>query len=800
MKKKFTKILGVVTTVALLTSLALVAVPVSADVSQPQVSLDDTTISTTTEYTILFSVTEAIPDAITSYIEVEFPDDTTLGPFTTLGDVEVQTTAGFGTANINTQISAADVTVDDQTVTIVTDDLLAAIGEFAQVKVTFTDDVTNPDDVGDYTLTVATSEETDAVESAPYEIEAPDITVPGIVTVINSSGLTVAQYVGDGAIADSIAVANEDFTIMFGPGTYTCDGIDDTFDTLDDGVTFEASGAADDTILEGDFNIDAADIVIDGITFRGEMYIDGENVLIKDCIFEKLDDSASETLVEYEFSGDGTIEDCIFDTTEGNEDDVGLYINYDGLTVSNCSFIVDEEDWGIEAYYDATIEDCEFTGDSGIGVYLEDDIVSITGCTFDGLMNAIYVYWADVGSVIANNTIMDSTGDAIYIEDTDTLAIVGNTISDTDEDFYALFVEDGDAEHVYFVLNNVTDNELNVCNEDADELNATNNWWGDAAGPDADSIEGEVATDPVLGSEIAGATAVAASDELDAEDEAGAKISTDATAGNEPGVMAVAAYKANPGEATPYPAVAGSSGFFDVYVSDPGDADEITIRLYGDVTENTKAFVWSELAGEWLECSNQDANSFSGYVYVTIEEDDTVPTFEELAAVPFALLGAPPDLEVAVTLTSPDPGALDVVRRPILAWDPITDAMFTVEVARDSGFLAVVFSDTISNASIAITSELEWDTDYYWRVMATVDGEDYDWSTGAFRIMAEPEPEPEPTPPVIITPPADPTPPVVLPAAPAPITPGWIYAIIGVGAVLVIAVIVLIVTTRRATP
>ena len=106
MKMKFTKILGVVTAVALLTSLALVAIPVSADVSQPQVTLDDATISTTTEYTILTSVTEEIPNDGTGTIVVEFPEETTMGPFTTLGDVEIQSTAGFGAANINTQIPA----------------------------------------------------------------------------------------------------------------------------------------------------------------------------------------------------------------------------------------------------------------------------------------------------------------------------------------------------------------------------------------------------------------------------------------------------------------------------------------------------------------------------------------------------------------------------------------------------------------------------------------------------------------------------------------------------------------------
>ena len=241
MKKKISRIMGVVLTAVLLAS--LIAVPVSADISQPSVTLDDDTISTTAEYTILFQVTEEIPNDGTGTITVEFPSETTLGTFAVLGDIEVQSTAGFGAANVNTQIPVLDITVDEETVTIDVDALLNPIGEFAQVKVTFTADVTNPDDPDEYVLTVETSEETTVVESAPYTIEAPDVGgLPGIVQVYNPSEIMITQKTGDNAIRDAIlAITGDDFIIKIGPGTYSTD----VFNTAFVGTTFTATGAAD---------------------------------------------------------------------------------------------------------------------------------------------------------------------------------------------------------------------------------------------------------------------------------------------------------------------------------------------------------------------------------------------------------------------------------------------------------------------------------------------------------------------------------------------------------------------------
>jgi hypothetical protein len=103
---------------------------------------------------------------------------------------------------------------------------------------------------------------------------------------------------------------------------------------------------------------------------------------------------------------------------------------------------------------------------------------------------------------------------------------------------------------------------------------------------------------------------------------------------------------------------------------------------------------------------------------------------------------------------------------------------------------------------------------YYWRVRVAADGPLYSpyTETRSFTVAEIPD---APPPVEVIQQPAPPapvvTPEVVVevppptqvnippaPAPPAPITPAWIYVIIAVGGVLVIAVLVLIVRTRRA--
>ena len=160
MKTKFSKILGIGLTLALLGSLLLTA-PVSA-LTQPDVTVDNPEISATTFYSILFTLGVELPDD--GQIVIDFPTGTDLTKVATGDtDVDILATSGIGTnpviASTVTTVKSPDVATGP-TLTISITDLGAptAIGVGAIVQVTIRD-VQNPDTADDdYTLDVSTSE------------------------------------------------------------------------------------------------------------------------------------------------------------------------------------------------------------------------------------------------------------------------------------------------------------------------------------------------------------------------------------------------------------------------------------------------------------------------------------------------------------------------------------------------------------------------------------------------------------------------------------------------------------------
>ena len=173
-------------------------------------------------------------------------------------------------------------------------------------------------------------------------------------------------------------------------------------------------------------------------------------------------------------------------------------------------------------------------------------------------------------------------------------------------------------------------------------------------------------------------------------------------------------------------------------------------------------------------------------------------------------------------------GADDVALTPSFSWGPVAEAdTYDLELADNPLYvipLVKAKGEGLPVTAYAYTGELDYATTYYWRVKAvsgTIEAGDLlesEWVSGIFTTIAEPE-EPEPEvwmcsegltfdtraalethlataaahqpvePPDIIVPLPD--------VVETPITPAWIYVIIGVGAVLVIALLVLIVRTRR---
>jgi len=318
----------------------------------------------------------------------------------------------------------------------------------------------------------------------------------------------------------------------------------------------------------------------------------------------------------------------------------------------------------------------------------------------------------------------------------------------------------------------------------------------DADGPDSDSISDDVDDDPVLGAEVTGAKVDTAATSLDAKTAAGVKVS----AGAAMDVVGAASYADNPGTSTDDPAV----GYFDVYV-DGAAGDKITIRLYGDITADSKVMVWSTLEGAWVEASDQGANTFSGYAWCTVEDEDTVPLIEELGGTAFAVVTPPPpepEGQPAVELIAPAAGATGVQLSPTFAWSDVGTPFYEFQLSDNPYFAEPLISDSpkLRAPYFDYPAELEYSKTYFWRVRSSISGATSicvgtqcgPWAMGIFTTMDEPVEPPE-----IVFP--EPQPPVVIPPV-QEITPAWIYVIIGVGALLVIAVIVLIVTTRRAAP
>ncbi len=168
----------------LLVSLLLAAVPVAANVSQAMVYVYPDDVSAVAEYTITFSITEALYPG--DDIRLVFPTDTDLGGITDAADADctVAATSGIGTSAFVATNSTSEVQPDDdQRIDI---DVPFAIGALAGVQVVLRG-VINASQIGSYVIEVATDDETTWVESESYTIKTP--VVGGPVYVYNASDI-----------------------------------------------------------------------------------------------------------------------------------------------------------------------------------------------------------------------------------------------------------------------------------------------------------------------------------------------------------------------------------------------------------------------------------------------------------------------------------------------------------------------------------------------------------------------------------------------------------------------------------
>ncbi len=834
MKKKFSKILGVGLTLALLFSLLLTAAPVSA-ISVATVTIPDTDDEISfagADYAIFFTVYEELgytSATIFDKIVVTFPDDTVIAAPT----ATITASPGWIGGSWEPAVTATVTWVfdaDDRTITAELG-LGDEIGEGASVRIAVTVGITNPTTPDDYTLTVETvAEDTGvdttieaAVESEVYTINPPTIDVPaGVVKVFNPAGIEFQPQTGDGAINDAIGIAGDDWLIVAGAGTYTTAiGTTGAFD----GLTIQGAEGAD--VIIAAITVDGINFTLDNVTIDGDITVAVDDFILENSVVDN-----GGTLLINTGATDAIVRDTIFNV----EDDIGIAVDEDDLVVTGVTFNIEELGVGISALaggIDTNVDDSTFSGSSGVGINVTNalSVLDVEGSTFDGLDTAVDI---DAGTVgITGNTIQASAAIAIDIDGAADVVITGNTFTGNNDDVLIDVAANDDLVQMMFndILDNAGDDDGLLINNAAAvvDLNCANNWWGDPDGPGADAFSDDVLSAPFLTASV-GDTGVLDTNVLvnvmfDERTTAGVTIESTDVGTME--IVGAAQYATNPGAA-----IDGALVFWDICVIDttvPADVTEVTIRLYlPGITADTEVWVWAAARGEWLQAVDGDGdpftpNLFGGFVGITVT-DTTVPTIEDLGELPFVLVEPPAAAGELATpgIISPEGGERDIPLKPTFSWTQIADADgYYFELADNANFVVPLLMKLDGDlgrlivTAYAYGAELPYSKAYYWRVKAvsgTAEAGDLvesDWASAVFITMDEPE---EPIPPIEIV--EAPTLPdiiieqpditiespditVPLPDVAAPITPSWIYVIIGVGAVLVIALLVLIVRTRR---
>jgi hypothetical protein len=838
MKKKFTKLLGVGLTIALLVSLMVTAIPASA-LSQPSVSFgspapvgsDNQISKANANYIILVTLGKQLSSGDT--ITITFPSDTTIAASGSIAgtvsaspgwyDGSYQT--GGAVINLPSGNWTSDSTLRSITKTLTTGD---KIGESATVRLSITAGITNPTTAGSYVLTVKTGKETTAVDSAAYSIVVPTVgALPGIVSVYNPGNVLMTQKTGGTAIQDALDAAGSGYTIEIGPGTYS----EAAITTKATKVTIKAVGATADTIIKGNVNLGHAEVTLDGVTLQGMATINGtgNKVTIKNCVIKKAGPPYSPVvgLVVYDnavASGTGTVSNCTFDTTASTDADTLIDINQGGLTVSGCSVTMDGGDTAVDVAAKATIKDNpSITGAGATGVKISGGTgtVTVSGNTFDSLNTALEI---GAGKAVVNkNTIQSSAKDAIKVTANANTIIKGNDIKDTASaipSVYALNVAAAASGNVSMLFNNITGNAKNVkagaTGDTTTVVDATHNWWGDAAGPAADTVSGtKVDTSKPLGAPATSSADIAMNtSSLAAKATANVDVSIETKLGaaSAASKIAVGNYSENPGMATPPGTTPLSGGCYDVYIAGAANTDDVaTIKLYNaNVNNDTKVYVMSPLTGKWEACSNQGVNTVSGYAYVKTGLT-AVPAISDLSGTVLALVEEETIPDAPASL-QPSAGTAGVSIMPMFTWAKVPGAIrYEIALSEDPTFAILEWSYNVDNPFYKAEEELRYSTTYYWRVRGVL-AEPYqvgrawvtpatDWATSIFTTAAEPvEEEPivvQPPPPADIN--VDVAPPTVTvePATGQAIPTSILWVIVAIGAVLIIALIVLIVRTRR---
>jgi len=821
-KTTLSKIFGVAVVIALLASLFVAAVPGSA-LSTPSVTPASTVISATTNYTINFTGAYNLADSDT--ITVVFPTDTDISGISAVtfnnGADATATAATYSTVPPARQLM----------VTVPAAEAPAIIGYTWQLVVT---GVINPSSPGSYSLTVATSgaapgyaPKEAAVSSAPYAIATPVV-----VSSYNAAGNFVGSDTGAGALDKQITAAQDRYVIKVGPGTFN-----ESTTLAKSYVTVESTSTFADTIIKGLFTVNGSYNTLDDITFNTAggggataLQIGGNYNTIKNSTVARWPASGTASLVILTGTNN-TIKDSTVDTTFADvADTAGVLVNGANSTIQNVQFMVDQSpalngDVAISAGAAVTglvIVGNTFTGSSGIGY---SDAAGATAMImnnkFNSLATAVKIASAGSNATITGNTIDKCTSPApdsgaiIVSAAAANLIVSGNTISNSVG--YSFNVSAIPASY------SISGNQFLANGKGfftSVPLTAVLNWWGNAAGPTTATVAGgdtivnstgpltykpflTAATSSAATAVAAGAGALTLPSGSDAS--VGVTINgyTATAAGN---YIVGQKLAANPMTLTPpFPAVA----YFDVYTN-VASTTPVQVNFYATgISSATQAYYYSGAVGNWVLCSSQGVAGTGNYVYANLTATST-PTINDLTGTAFALVTGLPPAPAAFAVNSPALGSNTGLTNIPFSWAAVTNATSYAFVLSANADLSspVASQPNLTGTAFTYTGTLTAGP-YYWQAIAYQNNAQIAKSvTGTFIAVAPAPPAPPTTqaPPVVITSVPAPTITITQPAPttitiPQPaveeVTPAWIWGIVGIGAVLIIVVIVLIVRTRR---
>jgi len=791
-------------------------------------------------------VPAALAGGTADSISVTFPTG-----FNVVGaTAQIAATSGIGTAAF--ALASATTTVALQVVTVAipaTVNPQGAIGVGATVQLVIgaaaATNVTNSAAPGTYALSVVTSNEATAATSAAFTLTVPVIpAVSGIVQGFNISGVKLYENTGNNAISNALPNKVPGVVrIVVGPGTY-----DENLVALviPAGVTVVSSaGAATTIISDADASGGGGTVVISG-TIAAPAVLDGftvtggvaatDMVTVQNCV---LSNAAGAALT---FAGAGITTALAPAKSIGNTISAAPAVGAGGRTglavAAVAAFVASTNDIiniaattatlvspgtaiTVGATATITVTGATVKGASGTGIN-NAGTATIASSSFSTLSPAL-----SIGAATATTTVSTSTFDACGFASTTvpmaainittaapaSLSISSSTISNSPEAILRTAAVAGiSAANIFVNFNTLTGNVLSFVNGDTTVTNfidASNNWWGVSTGP-AVASTGNVYTTPYLSAQVTNqmlAPAVAAGTTTSWQTTAGVDIIISGLATN---TIAAAKYTSNPA-GTVVPANVVVTTYFDVYrrgaVAAVGDS--VTVRFYGIKSNAATVYAFSNTQGVWVLANGQAVDQFRGCVTVTITSTST-PNVSNLTGLAFALVEPsavvlPPDAPEVLT---PKFGDMAAAIQPTFTWTaPATSTSYEFvlaeEIGQDNKFAIIDYSATTTINGHVARESLKYGTVYNWRVRAVSAAGSSDWAEGFFTTATEPEPAPEPVPPVkIIQQDAPPAPEIILQVppteAPVNVIPGYLlWTVVAVGALLIIAVVVLIVRTRR---